>query len=276
MIVDVWERFLQFVPEGIHDAMMIQLMNAASYVNQLDETTILEHRLKNDIAWENSKEKFTEYGYIEKQSLMSEMVYGSGLWKVTEAFMSDYFNEDNQSLKCSGNVCEIIALYNAQIAMGEKNIDFPALIETFEKKGAMLNGNFGTAPTAIYDYLDHLGYRVCMYAADQMKDSDYVFLQEEYETYILSTWNNTKNAEDFLHTMCITKTKDVRKAAKYVLHNDYTGKRDFVHEKSEKKKSPAHLYGYGSLRESVELYNSWNNKISNPVCVIGVAKNKEV
>ena len=50
--------------------------------------------------------------------------------------------------------CEIIATYNALYDLtGNHDINFPEIINEFEKDGIVLSGFFGTAPKAVEDYL---------------------------------------------------------------------------------------------------------------------------
>lgn len=68
--------------------------------------------------------------------------------------------------------CEIIAAYNAKVALGEKmtETEMAELICTFEKKGAVLSGEFGVAPTEINDYFEREGYETEMITSMEKED----------------------------------------------------------------------------------------------------------
>lgn len=112
--------------------------------------------------------------------------------------------------------CEIIATYNAKLALGETMTekDMVELISTYENRGAVLLGNWGTAPTAIYDYFVSQGYETAM-EMNFHKETIHA-MEEKYETFILSFFNDENRVSEGIHTINISK-----KGRTYSNHNVY-------------------------------------------------------
>ena len=112
--------------------------------------------------------------------------------------------------------CENIAAYNARLALGETmtEMDMVELISTYENRGAVLWGNWGTAPTAIYDYFVSRGYETAM-EMDFHKETIHA-LGEKYETFILSFFNDENRVSEGIHTINISKN-----GRTYSNHNVY-------------------------------------------------------
>ena len=78
-------------------------------------------------------------GYIEDQYNYGDMNYGK------------------KTIKYSG--CGIIATYNViYFLTKDENINFPKMIEAFEKEGIIIDGLFGTSPHSVEKYLKSNGY----------------------------------------------------------------------------------------------------------------------
>jgi hypothetical protein len=135
-------------------------------------------------------------GFIEYQDNYGDLKYGL------------------KTINFSG--CEVIAAYNALYDLtGDENINFPDMIDYFEKNGILLYGTFGTAPQAVEEYFDKLGYKTIL-SGDK---KDYYDIQESYDVFILTKFNNVDDIMDLIHTICITK-----KNGKYHVHNSgYSG-----------------------------------------------------
>ena len=89
------------------------------------------------------------------------------------------------------------------------------MIDYFEKNGILLYGTFGTTPQAVEEYFDKLGYKTIL-SGDK---KDYYDIQESYDVFILTKFNNVDDIMDLIHTICITK-----KNGKYHVHNSgYSG-----------------------------------------------------
>lgn len=112
--------------------------------------------------------------------------------------------------------CEIIAAYNAKVALGEEmtETEMAELICTFEKKGAVLSGGFGVAPTEINDYFEREGYGTEMITSMEKEDINAV--GEAYDTVIITVFNSSHNIMDQIHTMNVSKGENG-----YVYHNGY-------------------------------------------------------
>lgn len=195
----------------------------------------LEH---NSNAWDSYKTRYSADKYIEHQSALSELSYG-------RKYTADY------------NSCEVIAVYNALIALGNK-YDFPLLLESFEKKGISFFGAFGTSPYAMIKYLKTLGYSIelCNYKRWRNMCSDDAYTKDSYEkfsnrneTFIYMSYNNDRSLRDMIHTMCITKDGNY-----FQTHNDYEGSKC-----------------YQSLKEAV---NEYKNGKSRMILLIGIRKRR--
>lgn len=112
--------------------------------------------------------------------------------------------------------CEIIAAYNAKVALGEEmtETEMAELICTFEKKGAVLSGGFGVAPTEINDYFERESYGTEMITSMEKEDINAV--GEAYDTVIITVFNSSHNIMDQIHTMNVSKGENG-----YVYHNGY-------------------------------------------------------
>lgn len=118
-------------------------------------------------------------------------------------------------MSCSG--CEIIATYNALVALGEDldYKDMANLIFTFECDGAMLQGGWGVAPSAIDDYLSDYyrkddDVRVKTYVAPKKgyTDKGLDHIGKNNDVFVVTAYNNKEKVTDQIHTVCIAKQKD--------------------------------------------------------------------
>ena len=149
---------------------------------------------------ENNIQKFPNHlntikrnnGFIEDQHNYSDLKYGL------------------QTISFSG--CEVIATYNALYDLtGDENIDFPKIIDYFEKDGILLYGGFGTAPQAVEEYFNNLGFETKL----STNNKDYYNIQNDYDTFILTKFNDIDDITNCVHTICITK-----KNGKFHVHNN--------------------------------------------------------
>lgn len=163
----------------------------------------LHRRPKGDISltyWQN-KNSFVNHleqiekqgGYIEDQNNYPDIKYGK------------------KTISFSG--CEIIAVYNViQEIFTEKRYDFAKLIEEFEKDGCVLSGKFGTAPIAMADFFKRRGYATEV----SIKEKDYKQLENDYDSFILTMYNDKHDIRKEIHTVSISKN-----GGKYIAHNVY-------------------------------------------------------
>lgn len=121
-----------------------------------------------------------------------------------------YFGESQMS----GVGCEIMATHNALKSLGEDMTaeKMAALISGYEEEGAVFQGAWGVAPTAIYSYFSDRGYDVGM--TDSLLMEDINAFGEEYDTVIISFFNDQDNVCGQIHTVNVSKED-----GKYYSHN---------------------------------------------------------
>lgn len=113
--------------------------------------------------------------------------------------------------------CEIIAVYNARKALGERvsKREMAELIALFETRGAALFGLFGVAPTKITAYFRENGFAV--QTADGADEDAVEEIARSHNVMIATVYNDKNDITAQIHTVCITKNRD----GQYVLHNVY-------------------------------------------------------
>ena len=107
------------------------------------------------------------------------------------------------------NGCEVIATYNALVALGAKE-DICKIAAHYESDGQILNGTWGTNPYAIERYFKQKGYQVSRVEGDNI-------LQKKLpnaDAYVVSFWNTDKVTGQ-LHTVAARKDE----SGEYVLYN---------------------------------------------------------
>jgi hypothetical protein len=188
--------------------------------------------------------------YIEHQNRMNELLFGIELGKKWDELV---FNEEE--LRARSNACEVIAVYNAMAYLdgGYSPVEFPDLLRDFECNGTALLGNWGVSPSAVNLYLSNHGYTTTFVSGPDLETDGkaYEKIQNQYNVYIMSSWNNDKAITRGVHTMTVTKESD----GKFYVHNDYGDK----------------LVGYNNLKSAVLSYH---DGISEPISVIGVKKDE--
>jgi hypothetical protein len=138
--------------------------------------------------------------FIENQAQLGNIAFGKG---------------KHTNMSYSG--CEIISVYNALISMGEDvSGDFIVkLISHFEKKGSILNGEFGTSPKALYRYFKKHKYKAMItYTSNDDKINN---IGKTHDTFIATFYNDKFNIQNMIHTVCITKNKE----GQFSAHNAY-------------------------------------------------------
>ena len=190
-IKDYFKAFLQKkVPNSL-------ILSVISYIRTLTPATYPDNL-------ENNIEKFPKHltqiqrykGFIEDQSNYHDLKYG------------------HKTIDFSG--CEVVAAYNALYALtGDENIDFPLMIDYFEKNGILLYGHLGTAPQSVEEYFNDLGFKTM----SSFKREEYINLEKNNDVFILTKFNDIDDITNCIHTVCITK-KDGKL---YVHNNSYYG-----------------------------------------------------
>lgn len=147
---------------------------------------------ENNVAFLNHKERLLQNdGYIEDQVSYTDMNYGK--------------------TKVQGTGCEVIATYNALRSLGcEMQWDFPKLIQAFEADGMVLFGKAGSTPKAILDFFLREGFRAGLIVKEALAGQ----LAREYDSLILTMYNDKKDIMEQIHTVHISK-----KEGAYFVHN---------------------------------------------------------
>lgn len=145
------------------------------------------------------------------------------------------------------NACEVIATYNALCALndGQSPVTFPELLNTFEETGIAAKGEFGTSPVALHLYLQSQGYESKMISGKQMSSHAITGIQDQYDTYILTAYNDANDLGQMIHTISITKENEG-----YVMHN------------------AGDTTVYQSLEEAI---NGYNDGMGASISLIGVS-----
>lgn len=249
----VQESLYKFIQEHVYDSSVLAAMTLLTLANTISSETIQEHRAHNDKVWKEEEGKFTNKGYIERQYEMSDILYGKQNDKLNDLL----FN--GNELSGADNACEVIAAYNAQVSLNEGTspVSFPALLEYFEGKGMMLDGYFGTSPESIAAYFESSGYDTRILVGNGITDKTMSGLQNSYDSYIVTVYNDRNDITNQIHTMSITAepngTDDMGNIKyQYVIHNDY---------KEDKNK-----HKFDTLAAALDSYD----KKYEPISVIGI------
>ncbi len=131
-------------------------------------------------------------GFVEDQNNYGNMKFG----KVTMAYAG----------------CEVFATGNALRSLTGRQVNYPKLIERFEKDGMVLLGGFGTAPKAIAEFFEECGYEAQIVTQRERFDE----VAAQYPVVILTMYNDSEDITKKVHTVCITHSKKG-----YTAHNVY-------------------------------------------------------
>jgi len=173
--------FNSFIQQKISNNIIISIIYILEGVSQhKNYEDNLELNTKN---FENHLETIKNNGgYIEDQSNYGDMNYG----KKTIAY--------------SG--CGIIATYNViYFLTKDENINFPKMIQAFEKEGIIIDGLLGTSPHSIEIYLKSNGYNTI----NSCNKEEYDNIGENYNAFIMIIYNNKFAIMEGLHFIAITK-----------------------------------------------------------------------
>ena len=109
-------------------------------------------------------------------------------------------NYGTKTIKFSG--CGIIATYNLiYFLTKDENVNFPKMIEAFEKEGIIIDGLFGTSPLSVEKYLKSNGYNTI----SSYNKEEYDNIGENYDAFIMTIYNNKFNIFEGMHFIAITK-----------------------------------------------------------------------
>ena len=113
------------------------------------------------------------------------------------------------------NGCEIVAIYNAMIALGEPRT-FNSIKKWGEKNALWFFGNFGTKVNAAHDYLSNSGYDVETINKPN-KDELQTFVNE-HDVVIFSYWTGTP----YLSTIHTVKIMKDNTSDGYIIYNRWS------------------------------------------------------
>lgn len=209
--------------------------------------------LTNYVKWNHDKPGIGKTGYIEIQDYFADYGYGTGFNPLEDILFDG-------SMTAKDNICEVIAVYNAltQLGNGTPSVDLPKLLYDFSKDGIVLNGCFGTSPVSVNNYLNDIGYDTDMLVGDDIYDDNVQQLQDNYDTYILTAYNEAGNVEAMIHTVSITCDGEPKQ---YYVHNNNS------YDSQQKKYGEEYLEGYNSLQEAIDAFNDGKG---DPISVIGI------
>ena len=217
---------------------------------------VLYRTSEKDIA--RNREHNTRLLVVEEHSAATASFFQPGTYIENQRSWNKVCFGSQYTMSYDG--CEIIAVYNAGLSLGEKRSgqDMVDLITQFERRGAVWAGKFGGAPRAAYSYFRKKGYDVCI--RFRRKEALINALGEEYDTMIVTAYNNKEDIFSCIHTVNFSKEKD----GCFWGHNCYRQGKD----KSFISDGP-----YATLWEAIHRMGKGR---SVPICVIGIRKKKEL
>ncbi|MBR3524438.1 MAG: hypothetical protein IKO11_01200, partial [Lachnospiraceae bacterium] len=134
-----------------------------------------EQLVQNRQVWKD----LAPEGFIEHQYKLREMGYGHA-----GALGRKLFFHGNK-LTAADNACEVIAVYNALLVLGEE-ADFPQLLFDFSCRGICFGGVFGTNPAALVRYLKKRGLQTETVRGGRIRAERLRELENGYEVFIFT------------------------------------------------------------------------------------------
>ncbi|MBO4456302.1 MAG: hypothetical protein J5802_01135 [Butyrivibrio sp.] len=177
--------------------LILDILTIGKLRNKLSTKAILQHRDENAAFFHMHPKFYVQGEYIENQPEWQSVKYG----------------RRKSSMQYSG--CEILAVANALNSLGAAlSADGLAdLIKHFEEDGMCMDGNIGTSPIALREYLESRGYSTeYSFTKDVQKIDD---MGRRYDTLIVFAYNNKYDIGAMIHTVCITKDA----GGGFVIHN---------------------------------------------------------
>ncbi len=202
-----------FIPQRINNETVLDALHILRNIDVISNSVIKKNEISNINELQKNGYIPPKGAYIENQALWGNVKFGDSY---------------NSNMSYSG--CEIIATYNALIALEtspSKDV-MVELISEYERSGAVLKGEFGVDPRAIDEYFLKKGYIVDMTDSTDMNVINQ--LGNESDVVIVTVYNDKNDISQMIHTVCITKTED----GKYIAHNIYK-KENNVYVPSGKK-----------------------------------------
>lgn len=189
-------KFLKKIPQKISGRTVVRIYRFLSVI-PVPRRYTRQHASQNLQLLSQGAEWFKPGCFIENQAEWKQVQFGC-------------LRHHNMSY--SG--CEIMAVYNAMLALGAAGTaeEMTGLIQYFERAGATLLGDFGTSPAAIRKYLQKK-YTVSMHCYRQ---GELLENLTEGQTALITYFNDGRDLWRGIHTICATLTD-----GKYYLHNVY-------------------------------------------------------
>lgn len=196
-------KFLKKIPQIISGRAVVRIYSLLSVIPVPRRYTRL-HITHNLQLLRQEQEWFSPGRFIENQAEWKQVQFGC---------------LRHHNMAHSG--CEIMAVYNAMLAMGAAGTaeEIAGLIQHFERAGAALLGDFGTCPRALQIFLRKY---LRKYLQKEYKVSMHCYrrgeiLAEPAEGPTLITYFNDKDdLWSGIHTICATHADEG-----YYLHNAY-------------------------------------------------------
>ena len=138
--------------------------------------------------------------WIDDQNKLSEFIYGRESRFLGKRLLG------GRSLCGIENTCEVIAVYNALLALGRKEADFPQLLERFERRGISLGGYFGTSFGSLIRFCKSFGLNMTVLKGAQLTPAALSGIASPYvKACIMMTENVAGDIRQMIHTVCITR-----------------------------------------------------------------------
>ena len=220
-----------FIPKHISDYKLIKMLDKMARRGLSKRIVALHLSHNRSLTLERDKD-----GYICRQSSLAEYWYGKkkAFYQLFSFLRATCFGK---AITADFNSCEVIALYNVLVNCG-RDIAFADLLAYFETDGIIKKGYFGTSIWALKRYLDNAGIdnRICY---SDISDS------ENYDSYIVTLYNDKGDISQMIHTMAILKKDGI-----YSMYNAHGGK----------------ISG-NSINDCIEKYGEGKAKVISTICI---------
>ena len=159
--------FRSFLQKKVPNRVLLAAITAIRDLTPANYTGNLEHNIEHFPRHLANIQRYK--GFIEDQHNYYDLKYG------------------HKTIESSG--CEVIAAYNALYDLtGDENIDFPEMIDYFEKNGILFYGHIGTAPQSVEEYFNSLGFKTL----SSFRRQEYANVEKNYDVFILTKYNDLK------------------------------------------------------------------------------------
>ncbi len=165
---------------------------------RVDRNTSREHYARNARLWQSVRARIGPGGFIEDQTCLSELAYGRQRPVLSRRLLG------GRPLTAAENTCEVLAVYNAQIALGERP-ELPELLRRFERGGAALWGYFGTSVRSLGRFFRKNGRAVRFRSGFRLHRAGVDRMEAWGKTFIAVLYNDRESLMQMIHTVCLTK-----------------------------------------------------------------------